>query len=204
MSRCVIVQLQGPSQCPVLLNQLDASWAELSKRNFYLRGYTDRKRTMSFVKACSGWCWCQASSQKNDSECSWVDEVKVSTRQFSRMSEVLDQIWEAVWRMVQNKDQEPVPLTPAFPALATSKTSMGSDVSSGDPSWTTSGVGENVLLDRISNLDKQKFGKHSVMNGLVITANWHLKLNETMFQRRSLKMESFRLLGNKKWVESSL
>ena len=64
--------------------------------------------------------------------------------------------------MVQNKDQEPVPLTPAFPALATSKTSMGSDVSSGDPSWTTSGVGENVLLDRISNLDKQKFGKHSV------------------------------------------
>ena len=54
-------------------------------------------------------------------------------------------------------------MTPAFPAVATSKTSMGSDVSSEDSNWTTSGVGENVLLDRISNLDKQKFGKHSVI-----------------------------------------
>lgn len=63
---------------------------------------------------------------------------------------------------MQNKDQERVPLTLAFPAVATSKTSMGSDVSSGDFNWTTSGVGENVLLDRISNLDKQKFRKHSV------------------------------------------
>ena len=40
----------------MLLDQLDESWAELSKRRFYLRGYINRKRTMSFVKACLGWC----------------------------------------------------------------------------------------------------------------------------------------------------
>lgn len=66
------------------------------------------------------------------------------------------------------QDQERVPLTPAFPAIATSKTSMGQMLSLKIPTdnfWCRSSCMEvqYVLLDRISNLDKQKFGKHSVI-----------------------------------------